>query len=54
MNDNSNFAKHNNKSWNTTSPEIRFDGCGPISNKSDMWSLGAVLYWMIYKKYPYK
>ena len=25
-----------------------------IDSKSDMWSLGATLYWMIYRNYPYK
>lgn len=49
--DNQSFAR-NNRSWNTTPPEMRFQ-YGSITSQSDIWSLGIVLYWMIYKKYPY-
>ena len=35
------------------SPEILKGGENLISNKSDIWSLGIIIYYMLFKEYPY-
>ena len=37
----------------TMSPEILNGKENLISNKSDIWSLGIIIYYMLFKEYPY-
>ena len=42
-----------NGSSNTISPEILKGEENLISDKSDIWSLGIIIYYMLFKEYPY-
>ena len=47
-----NSLSNKSKSFFTTPPEILKGNI--INNKSDIWSLGVIMYYMLFKKYPYE
>ena len=46
------YIKNINNKLETTAPEILEKNF--ICNKSDIWSLGILIYYMIFKEYPFK
>ena len=49
---NSNSISNNNV-FLTMAPEVLKDKKNLISSKSDIWSLGVIIYFMLFKEYPY-
>ena len=49
---NTNLKLKNNKNILTIAPEIIKEG--NINNKNDIWSLGVIIYYLLFKEYPYK
>ena len=43
----------NNNSFLTMAPEVLKDEKELISSKSDIWSLGIIIYYILFKEYPY-
>ena len=48
---NTNLKLKNNKNILTIAPEIIKEG--NINNKNDIWSLGVIIYYLLFKEYPY-